>query len=141
VRLSRHGGTLVILPQDVAEQVESTRKPIALEYRFVEEEPRRRYRSLQLQLLLALAVGPPTWEAYVESTHPELVTVDEALLELAHTIGGLADVDGAVVLNKRFEVIGFGGEILGDLPDVPRVMRARDLEGESCDEERRPMEI
>jgi hypothetical protein len=135
VRLSHHGGTIVILPQQLAEQVASTGKPIALKYRFVDEEPRRRYRSLQLQLLAALVVGPPTWEAYVESTHPELVTVDEALLELAHTIGGLADVDGAVVLNKRFEVIGFGGEIVGDLPDVRRVMRARDLEGESCEEE------
>jgi len=142
IRLSRHGGTVVILPHEEAERVARTGKPVSLKYRFADEEPRRRYRSLQLRLLAALVedgkhhARAPTWETYVESADPAFVAIDEALLELAHTIAGLADVDGAVVMNKRFEVIGFGGEIVGDLPDVPRVMRARDLEGEEREEER-----
>lgn len=141
VRLSHHGGTLVILPHEEAERVTRSGKPIALKYRFADEEPRRRYRSLQLRLLAALAEDArrhsytPTWETYVESNNPDLLAIDLALLELAHSIAGLADVDGAVVMNKRFEVLGFGGEILGDLPDVRRVMHARDLEGEAREEE------
>lgn len=141
VRLSHHGGAIILLPHEEAERVAATGKPIALKYRFADEEPRRRYRSLQLLLLAALVEDArrggraPTWESYVESTHPDLVTIDQALLELAHTIAGLADVDGAVVMNKRFEVIGFGGEIVGDLPDVPRVMHALDPEGEDREEE------
>jgi hypothetical protein len=141
VRLARHGGTIVILPEEEADRVAQTGKPIALKYRFADEEPRRRYRSLQLQLLSGLVVdaerrgGTPTWDTYVESAHPDVVAVDQALLELAHTIAGLADVDGTVVLNKRFEVIGFGGEIVGDLPDVSRVKHALDPEGERLEEE------
>ena len=142
VRLSHHGGTIIIMPHEEAETAARTGKPVALKYRFADEEPRRRYRSLQLRLLAALAedarryARTPTWETYVESADPEFVAIDQALLELAHTIAGLADVDGAVVLNKRLEVIGFGGEIVGDLPDVHGVMRARDLEGEEREEER-----
>ena len=44
-------------------------------------------------------------------------------------LAALADVDGALVLTKRFEILGFGAEIVGDLPDVPQVAVARDLEG------------
>lgn len=141
VRLSHHGGTIILLPHEEADRVARKGKPIALKYRFSDEEPRRRYRSLQLLLLAALVEDAkrggraPTWETYVESAHPDLVTLDQALLELAHTIAGLADVDGAVVMNKRFEVLGFGGEIVGDLPDVPHVMHALDPEGDVREEE------
>jgi hypothetical protein len=51
-------------------------------------------------------------------------------------IAALADVDGAVVMTKRFELLGFGAEIRGsDFPDVIMVKRALDLEATSCDEE------
>lgn len=72
----------------------------------------------------------PDWEAGPDCRDPDIVAIDDAVSELAHTIAGLADVDGAVLVSKRFEVMGFGGEIIGDLPDVPFVMRALDLEGD-----------
>jgi hypothetical protein len=37
-------------------------------------------------------------------------------------------VDGAVVMTKRFEIVGFGGEISGLLPPVRKVRHAPDLE-------------
>jgi hypothetical protein len=37
--------------------------------------------------------------------------------------------DGAVVMSKQNELLGFGGMISGRLPDVERVWRALDLEG------------
>lgn len=138
---SHHGGTLVILPHEEAERIVATGKPISLKYHFADEEPRRRYRSLQLLLLAALVDEAkrqgrtPTWEMYMHSAEPALVAIDQTLLELAHTIAGLADVDGAVVVNKGFEVIGFGGEIVGDLPDVSQVAHALDPEGQSREQE------
>jgi hypothetical protein len=39
-------------------------------------------------------------------------------------------VDGAVVLDKRFAILGFGGEVSGDLPAPLRVWRATDVEGQ-----------
>jgi hypothetical protein len=138
---SHHGGTLVILPREEAERVVAAGKPISLKYHFADEEPRRRYRSLQLLLLEALVeeaksqACAPSWEMYTTSAAPALVAIDQALLELAHTIAGLADVDGAVVLNKGFEVIGFGGEIVGELPDVSQVVHALDPEGQLREQE------
>lgn len=37
-------------------------------------------------------------------------------------------VDGALVLTKRFQLVGFGGEVLGEKP-VNEVFRAIDLNG------------
>jgi hypothetical protein len=54
---------------------------------------------------------------------------DAALFEAAHLVADLTHVDGAVVMTTGLDVLGFGGEIAGDLPEISRVMRARDLEG------------
>jgi hypothetical protein len=40
-----------------------------------------------------------------------------------------------VVMSKHNELLGFGGMISGRLPDVERVWRALDLEGEEVAEE------
>ena len=42
-------------------------------------------------------------------------------------MASLATVDGAVVMNRRFELLGFGGEITVAEP-VPQIHRAVDLE-------------
>jgi hypothetical protein len=135
MRLARHGGAILILPNEAADRVVETNRPIAMKYRFVDEEPRRRYGTLVRRAVDALAMDGATWQSYAASTAPEILAVDDGLSDLAHTIAGLADVDGAVVMSKRLEVVGFGGEIVGDLPDVPIVMRASDLEGEVREEE------
>ncbi|WP_166395090.1 diadenylate cyclase [Rubrobacter marinus] len=49
---------------------------------------------------------------------------------MAHLIAGLSAVDGAVVMTKRFEILGFGAEISGALPPARTVARALDPEGE-----------
>jgi hypothetical protein len=54
---------------------------------------------------------------------------------MAYLVAGCAEVDGAVVLTKRFELLGFGGEISGELPGVVTVRRALDLEGVHAEEE------
>ncbi len=56
-------------------------------------------------------------------------------IDLAEIVG-LAAADGAVVMNKHNELLGFGGMISGRLPDVESVWRALDLEGEKVAEER-----
>ena len=50
---------------------------------------------------------------------------------MAHLIAGLAAADGAVVMSKPNELLGFGGM----LPDVESVGRALVLEGEKVVEE------
>src|SRR4030095_16244252 len=95
-------------------------------YGFVSEEPSRRFRTLIVALINALAAAQPThpegrkvsWEEYVSSTDSDVAHIDEAFFELAHQVAALAAVDGAVVLNKRFELLGSGAEIGGGPPGV-----------------------
>lgn len=53
---------------------------------------------------------------------------------MAHTIAGFADVDGAVIVTTRFDLLGFGAEI-GALADVRSVRRAKDVEATRWEEE------
>ena len=69
------------------------------------------------------------------TTDDEIATLDEALFETAHLIAGLAAADGAVVMSKDNELLGFGGMVSGSLPDVASVWRALDLEAERVAEE------
>lgn len=55
--------------------------------------------------------------------------LDEALFEVAHLVATLANVDGAVVMTDDLEVLGFGAEISGALPEVESVDRSLDLQG------------
>ncbi|MBA3474789.1 MAG: DNA integrity scanning protein DisA nucleotide-binding domain protein [Rubrobacter sp.] len=144
VRNSRHGGTLVIVPPDLADDILEDRY-VALKYKFAEDEPRRRFRTLIVRAMNVLAEsygrdGASTgqevgWEAYEASGLGELSDLDEAIFEVAHLIAGLAAVDGAVVMTQRFELLGFGGEISGELPGVETVSKALDIEGDETMEE------
>ncbi|MGZ3417572.1 MAG: putative sensor domain DACNV-containing protein [Polyangiales bacterium] len=127
MRASHHGGTLVFLPPDLAPPY------LSVKYGFLDEEPRRRFHTIILGIMRALARSNPSaavgWHRYLRDASPALAPLDDAIFELAHTIAALADVDGAVVLTKRFEVLGFGAEIVGELPPVLMVRRALDIEG------------
>jgi hypothetical protein len=144
MRSAHHGGLLVILPPDLAAGVASS-DFLRAQYSFADGEPRRRYRTLILNVMNALAedggrIDPmPSsvgWSQYETSSSNALGDLDEAIFELSRLIAGLADVDGAVVMTRRFELLGFGAEIRGnDLPDVLTVQRALDLEGDRCETE------
>jgi hypothetical protein len=137
MRNSHHGGTILFLPPKGDGSLQKLDGRVLPKYGFVSEEPRRRFRTLIVALMNALAGAQPThperrqvgWEQYVSSTDGALARIDEAIFELAHQVAGLAAVDGAVVLDKRFELLGFGAEIGGDLPAVRCVARALDAEG------------
>jgi hypothetical protein len=68
------------------------------------------------------------WQEYETSRARHLVEMDEALFEVAHLVADLTRVDGAVLLTDSLEVLGFGAEIAGELPEVSRVARAHDLD-------------
>jgi hypothetical protein len=112
---------------------------IHLKYSFADEEPRWRYRTLILAIMreLVRAASELTarperigWHEYQASQRPEILALDEAIMEMSQLLAALADVDGAVVLNERYEVLGFGGEILGSLTEIATIRRALDLEAE-----------
>ncbi|MGI8649988.1 MAG: putative sensor domain DACNV-containing protein [Rubrobacter sp.] len=141
-----HGGTLVFIPPERTEEFSHDNPYIAFKHRFEDEEPRRRYRSLIVGVTNRLvevhgkggrdfyprAVG---WHEYQTTNDPVIASLDEAIFELANLIAALAAVDGAVVLSKRYELLGFGAEISASLERVHTVRRALDHEGKRTVEE------
>jgi hypothetical protein len=132
---AHHGGTVIVVPTEEAERVVEGHGPLHLKYAFRDDEPRRRYRRLILSLMRAIArAGSAAGVTHVDgatyaSLHdPEMSALQDAIFEMSQLIAALTEIDGAVVMTKRFELLGFGAEIAGDLPDVHHVARALDLE-------------
>ena len=144
LRTAKHGATIIILPESMTAECCGANGYINLKYRFEAGEPRLRFRTLILSIMRRLAeiggasVDPARtvgWLDYALTNDERLAALDEGMIEMSRLIAGCAEVDGAVVLTKRYELLGFGGEIAGMLPDVPMVRQARDLEGQDAEEE------
>ena len=137
VRAAQHGGTLILIPRARVSEFLSDGRYVQVKYAFHDEEPRKRILTLMLDISkeLARAEGAHAttvgWQAYETSRARRLVEMDEALFEVAHLVADLTRVDGAVLLTDSLEVLGFGVEIAGELPEVSRVMRAHDPDGAS----------
>jgi hypothetical protein len=145
LRDARHGGTVIFVPPENAGEPSSEHPYIDLRYPFADGRAQLRFPDLVVDILNRLAQlygtadqqepGAVGWEEFEATTDEEIETLDEALFETAHLIAGLAAADGAVVMSKHNELLGFGGMISGRLLDVESVGRALDLEGEKVAEE------
>ena len=134
LRTQGHGGTLIIVPPDMATELEQDNPFLSIGYRFLEEEPRRRYRTLLIKIMQRLAECFPEgsevgWDVYHTCEDQQLSELDEALEEFSHLLASLGSVDGAVLLTQRMEILGFGVEIAGNLPPVSSIQLAKDVEG------------
>ncbi|MDQ3921390.1 MAG: diadenylate cyclase [Actinomycetota bacterium] len=143
---SRHGGMVVFIPPELTEEFSGENRYVAFKHVFAGGKPRQRFRTTIVGIMNRLAqihgkgeapsypraVG---WEEYQKTNDESIAELDEAIFELAHLIAALASVDGAVVMSKRFELLGFGGEISGALPAVRTVLRTLDLEGKRTAEQ------
>ncbi|WP_298273121.1 putative sensor domain DACNV-containing protein [Geobacter sp.] len=138
IRNSHHGGTILFIPPERVADFTADNRYLNFTYTFVEEEPRQRFRTILLDIMNALCTvfgkagvrdRPVGWDDYVASEDPRLTLLDEKLFELAHLVASLTAVDGAVVMTRRLEILGFGAEISGKLEKVRCVRRALDLEG------------
>jgi hypothetical protein len=131
IRNARNGGMILVV--DAASPSAGVALGgLRLKYRFAESEPARRYRTLLFQILDRVAsrttkasVG---WSDFALDDSLELERLERAVFEMSRVIGGLAAIDGAVVLDKRLQLVGFGAEVSSDLPSPDRVWRALDLE-------------
>jgi hypothetical protein len=139
LREAHHGGTLVMLPEARAHALLGDGGTLRLKYAFADTAARRRHqaliRSIMREIALAAAEVVPRpelagWSVYQKSHRSTIGPLDEAILEISQLLAALADVDGAVVLTDRLELLGFGAEITGALPEITQVHRALDLEAE-----------
>ena len=136
IRGAQRGGMILVVDSAGAAQGNAL-AGLRLKYRFAQDEPSHRYRTLLLQILerVAAATSKPSvgWSDFASDASPSLEKLEGAVFELSRLIANLADVDGAVVLDKSFGLVGFGVEVSADLPGPTRVWRARDTEGRERD--------
>lgn len=131
-----HGGMLIYLPQEIAD-LDSLKKILRIRCPFEHRPATEHFSELMLQAMSRLSlVGhrhgfqSVSWTEYQNIDDPILAQIEESFTELSHLFADLMMVDGALILTKRFEVVGFGGEVLGDQP-VNEVYRSLDLEGQN----------
>ena len=137
---ARHGGLILVV--DVPPDADpSASRGLNLPYRFDGSEPPRRYRTLLFQVLDRLAARTTNasvdWADFARDTSPDLEKLEQAIFEMSRVVAGLAEIDGAVVLDKRFALLGFGAEVSGEIPAPPLVYRALD----TCTTEGRQREL
>ncbi len=131
VRGARHGGLILVVNSEIgtAPRLEGLR----LKYGLGQDEPSHRYRTLLLDILRAVAdtTSKPSvgWSDFAlnESTH--FAALEQEVFELSRVFANLTAIDGALVLDKRFGILGFGVEVSAELPTPERVFRALDAEG------------
>ncbi len=134
VRTSGHGGSMVLLPAGEA-GLEATTRWIDCKYSAGPDEAGLRFRHLLQEIIRRVGQLCPegstlqqSWDVFRHSKDPELDRLEEAFFELARFFSDLMQVDGALVLDQRLRVLGFGGEIRVDR-NVFQVDQAHDLEG------------
>ena len=138
IRNARHGGMLLAV-DGASPGASAALAGLRLKYRYSDREPASRYRTLLLQILDRLAARTSKdsvgWADFASDESLELERLERSVFELSRVIASLAAIDGAVVLDKRLTMVGFGAEVSSDLPVPDRVWRAFDLEGTRCQPE------
>ncbi len=138
VRNHRHGGALILVPTHRTHELKEPNPYLNIKYNFRIDEGRQRIHPQIVLLMNEFARIAGSWQLdgkqvgwneYVASVDPTLSQLDETLYEMTHLVAELSLIDGAVVLNHRFEVLGFGAEIYSGVENVPVIQKALDLEG------------
>jgi len=134
IRQAGSGGLILFADPELLARGGADACPLKLKYTFTQGDARERYRSLLRRLIRALGAhggeGPINLERFLNTETPEVLEIEQAIFEVSSLIAALADVDGAVVIDKRLELIGFGAEVSGELPYPDTVWQALDVEAE-----------
>jgi len=134
VRTSGHGGSLVMLPEGQP-GLDAAARWIDCKYSASADPAGLRFRALLKAIVLRVgqlsgenATLDDAWDIFRHRRDPELDRLEEAFFELARLFSDLMQVDGALVIDQRLAIIGFGGEIRVDR-NLLKVSHAHDLEG------------
>jgi hypothetical protein len=137
VRGAHHGGMILIVHS--ADATSDRTGNLRLKYRFHQDEPTHRYRTLLFRILesLATASTKPSvdWSDFAGDGSQKLEQLEQAVFEWSRVLASLSAVDGAVVLDKRFGLLGYGAEVSAELPAPAQVFRALDVEGKEREPE------
>jgi DisA bacterial checkpoint controller nucleotide-binding len=131
VRGAHHGGLILVLDTEGPSACRAS--GLRLKYSLLQDEPSHRYRTLLLRILQAVAerTTKPSvgWADFAAGDDVRFAELEGEVFELSRVVANLTAIDGALVLDKRFGLLGFGAEVSAELPSPERVYRALDAEG------------
>ena len=138
VRGAHHGGLILIVDTSNGVLTKPLRG-LRLKYSLAQDEPAQRYRTLLFQILEAVAATTTKasvgWSDFASNQSARFEELEQAVFEQSRVLANLTAIDGALVLDKRFSILGFGAEVSAELPTPERVWRALDTEGQSLQAE------
>jgi hypothetical protein len=133
VRTRNHGGTLVYVPDDLGPRLDQW---FRFRARLSPSPSTGRFGELLRQLTVRSAeiaeaknLSQVRYQDLQQMNDSKFIRLDQALIEFSHLLADYMSVDGCLVLNHSFELLGFGAEILSD-SHVSFIERALDLEGD-----------
>jgi hypothetical protein len=133
IRGARHGGMILLVDAE-PDELRAGLRGLRLKYRLAQDEPSHRYRTLLFEILDGVAAATSKasvgWADFALDESPGLERLEQSVFELSRLLANLAAIDGAVVLDKRLGLIGFGAEVSAELPSPSQVWRALDTEGQ-----------
>jgi hypothetical protein len=127
-RQRSHGGTIILVPNYLT--VDDTRFLDRINLKYPCQY------NCAWELLLASLVNErrfydvwfPLWDAkqpYTQESFQDYVNlseerddIDESLSDVAQAMASLSSVDGAVIMNQHFQVLGFGAEVIATSPSL-----------------------
>ena len=139
IRNSRHGGTLVFVPRPLAAALFQSAGPLCAKYQIDEgctESPFRMIlEDVSRRLVqMAIAKGQTSvgWDEFLQWYDELPYTYSQRFLELACWLSDLTAVDGCLLLDDEFTVLGFGVEIQIQGFESETVYQALDIEASEC---------
>lgn len=139
IRNSRHGGTIVFAPRFMIGKLLEVRGPLRAKYRIDETCTASPFAVILAEVTrrlgqFALAKGETSagWEEYLEWYEEFPYTFSQRFVELALWLSDLTAVDGCLLLDHKFTVLGFGVEIQVPSFEDEMVYRALDIEAQHC---------
>ncbi len=131
VRASGHGGLLVFVAPQAVPELLAPGGLLRPKYLVQELGAGARCGHIFLAIAQRLsALGDLSWAHYQQATDAPLRALATAVDHFADLLANLMAVDGALVLTKNLEIVGFGVEIRAPHVALDQVHRALDLEGE-----------
>ena len=139
IRNSRHGGAIVFVPKFLAGQLLKSGGPLRAKYRIDEGCTESPFRMILedvsrrlVQMGIAKRRSSVGWKEYLEWYDEFPYTYSQRFLELACWLSDLTAVDGCLLLDHEFTVLGFGVEIQIPGFEDETVYQALDIEASEC---------
>jgi hypothetical protein len=139
IRNSRHGGTIVFAPRLLIGKLLESGGPLRAKYRIDEACTASPFAVILAevtrrlgQFALAKEKSSAGWQEYLDWYDEFPYTFSQQFVELALWLSDLTAVDGCLLLDHKFTVLGFGVEIQVPSFEDEMVYRALDIEAQHC---------